>query len=148
MQERELDIDPAHLAAWLRAELEGGSRAVSVRASREYLATALAHPELVGIGEETELAELTAVGILEVNPTDASEGWALEVRVEDELGPHTPDDESVAGESEEIDLDAFEADFLAPGRGTAFVVARFQSEAAQARFAALFADLLSDRHHA
>lgn len=146
MEERELDINPAHLIAWLRAELAAGDRAVAVRATRDYLASDLAHPELLRIGEETELAELTAVGILEVTPTDSADGWVLELRVEDVLGAHTPDDESVADGAEEIDLDAFEADFVSPGRGTVFAVARFDTEAAEARVEALLAALLSNRH--
>jgi hypothetical protein len=146
MDERELDIDPVHLLAWLRAEGAAAERTLSVRATRDYFARDVPHPELLRIGEETELAELCAVGVLDIRPADASDGWSLEVRVEDELGPHTPDDESVDGEAEQIDLDAFEADFIAPRRGTVFVAARFESEAARLRFEALFADLLSDRH--
>jgi len=146
MDERDIDIDPAHLLAWLRAGRAAGDRALTVRATRDYRSADLPNPQLLGIGEETDLAELTAVGVLELAPADSSDGWSLELRVEDELGAHTPDDESVADEPEEIDLDAFEADFVTPARGTVFGLARFESEAARARFEALFADLLSDRH--
>lgn len=76
----------------------------------------------------------------------AQNGWLLQVRVEDVVGPHAPEDESVPDIPEEIDLDDFSAEFIAPDRGTIYVTVDAETPEAKRRFDRMFADLIRDRH--
>ena len=79
-------------------------------------------------------------------PAGEGDGWRLTVRVEDVVGPHTPEEESVPDSPEEIALDDFGADFIAPDRGTAYVSVITETSEAKHRFGQIFADLVRGRH--
>jgi len=146
MTDTDLDVPAGQIVHWLRDELAGGNTAIEVRATREYVAEPLAHPEEAGLEEDTEAASLVTVGTLEARPVGAEDGWVLEIRVEDVVGPHTPEDESVQEAPEEIDLDDFIAQFIAPDRGTAYVTVRTDTAEANRRFGRVFGALIRDRH--
>jgi len=69
--------------------------------------------------EETDVEEVTAVGSLEFVPEHRPDSWILRVRVEDELGNRLSVDENALEGPEEINLDQFWDEFIAPERGTA-----------------------------
>ena len=132
---------------WLGAEKKAGrADRLDVRATREYSAEPVADPAGAGLGGDEDVAMLTTIGTLEVRPTGGGPRWTLRVRIEDEVGPHLPDDESVPEDAEEIDLEAFEADFVAPDSGTAFVSLEAETPRARQDFDRLLSEMLADRH--
>ncbi len=145
MTEFGLDVAADQIVHWLKDKLVAG-RTFQFRATREYSAEPVGNREEAGLSEETEAASLMTIGELEVWPAGAGDGWCLQVRVEDIVGPHTPEEESVPGRPEEIDLDDFEAEFISPDRVTAYVSVTAETPEAKRRFDRVFADLIRDRH--
>lgn len=145
MTQYELDTAADQIVRWLKGELAAG-RSFEIRATREYVTEPVGNREEAGLSEETDAASLMTIGVLEAWPTGTENGWRLQVRVEDIVGPHTPEEESVPAGPEEIDLDDFEADFIAPDRGTVFVSVEAETPEAKRRFDRVFADLVRDRH--
>ena len=145
-----VDIAAEQVLRWLLDEQRSGALPVDVRATRRYVSEPLDRPEDVGLGDEdqAELGDVLAVGILEVSPPPVKNGWVLSIRIEDPLGPRTPDDEPVPEGEEDIDLATFEADFIASGRATEDMTLDAETAEATAHFEALFAKLLRDRHAA
>lgn len=121
---RELDISAAQIVRWLRAEASNGNGDIHFRASREFVSEDVQDFTEYGLEQGDVSDPEQTVGILEVSPKDASHGWRLEVRIEDALGMHVPDDHSAPDIPEEIDLDAFEAHFTksddGPGHAKVF----------------------------
>jgi hypothetical protein len=143
--EYDLDVDPDHLVEWLKQDIQAaGKKRFNVSASRTFVSEG-------GVdsgGENAEIAEIAAVGVLEVKPMPDSAGrWLLRVRVEDVIGPHLPEDGSVPDEPEELTLAGFEADFIAPDRGTAFVTLEVETGEDEKLFGEFFTDLQTDHHH-
>lgn len=145
MAEYELDIFADQIVRWLKDELTAGGQ-FGLRATREYSAEPVDNREEVGLSEETDAASLLTIGVLEAWPAGAEDGWRLQVRVEDVVGPHTPEEESVPDHPEEIDLDDFEAEFVAPDRGAVHVSVTADTPEAKSRFDRVFADLIRNRH--
>lgn len=145
--ETELDIAADHLVEWLRDDLKSAARPrFEISASRSFVSEPVVDMA-AALSDEEEVAAMAAIGVLEVTPAPATGGrWMLRLRVEDVVGPHLPDDGSVPDEPEELTLDAFEADFVLPDRGTAFVTLETASNQDRRRFDAIFAELLTDRH--
>ena len=146
MAEYELDIAADQIVHWLRDEAASKSPRVEIAATREYTADPIESFEAAGVSADTDVASLVTVGILEVKPAGGKGGWVLQVRVEDVVGPHVPEDESVSDIREDIDFDGFYDDFVAPDRGTVSVTVAAETPAAKRRFDRIFADLIRDRH--
>jgi hypothetical protein len=147
MTEYGLDMTADQVVHWLKDDLAAGRRRkLEVRATREYAAEPVANLEEAGVSEDAEVAALTTVGILEAKAFGVEDSWVLRVRVEDVVGPHVPEDESVPDLPEEIDLDAFDAEFVAPDRGTTYVTLYADTPKAKKAFDRIFAELITDRH--
>lgn len=146
MERCDIDVAPHQIVAWLKTELRSGRRALDIRATRDYVAAEAANLENAGIGLDTDLVPMMLIGTLEIRPRDDLQEWKLELRAEDPLGDHIPEDHSVAAIPEEIDLDAFDAAFVAPDR--AIINARLYAETPEARerFDGVLADIIRDRH--
>ena len=123
MESYPVDADPEQVVRWLMAEQAAGS--LSLRLSARRLAEVQQIPlrgELhLGDEEREDLSEVAMIGMLEIAPLHASDGWRLTVAVEDESGPRVVDASSPGEHS--IDLTAFYREFLRPGRGTASLTA-------------------------
>lgn len=145
MTEYGLDVYADQIVKWLKGEIDAG-RPFELRATREYSAEPVDIREEAGLSEETDAASLMTTGLLEAWPAGAEDGWRLQVRIEDVVGPHTPEEESVPDHPEEIDLDDFEAEFIAPDRGTIRVSVTADTPEAKRRFDRVFADLIRNRH--
>lgn len=143
-----LDIDAGQLVHWLLDAERRHEEGLSVRASREYVFRPVGRSARQRIGDEEaeDLSEVTAVGLLEVTPPPDHDGWVIRVRIEDELGGRVPDDESVQPGEEAIDIEAFEADFVKPDRGTVDISAEVDSGGALRRLNRLVAKVREDRH--
>ena len=147
MTEYELDVTADQIVHWLKDDLAAGrKRPLEIRATREYVSDPVANLEEAGLSEDAEVASLTTVGILEVKPAGVEDSWVLRVRVEDVVGTHVPEDESAPDIPEEIDLDAFDAEFVAPDRGTAYIALGAERPKARKAFDRIYSDIISDRH--
>lgn len=136
--QRDVDLTPRQLVAWLRADAAGG-RTLDWRASREFLAEPATG---AGIDADDGLEALLTVGTIEVAPKAGAPRWALTLRIEDEVGSHLPDDGSVPDEPERLDLDAFEQAFLPTDGGAdppAEVILEVDDTVARRHFERLFA---------
>jgi hypothetical protein len=150
METYPIDIDAAQIVRWLIDERRRGASHLNVFATRSYAVEALDENERQHLDTEDEgdLDDILAVGTLEVHPAADRNGWVLRVRVEDRLGPRLPEDEGAPEDEEEIDLEAFEAEFIRPQRGTVDVSLDAEDEAARARFAQVFGHMLRNEHRA
>ena len=147
MPEYELDVTADQIVHWLKDDLAAGRKQpLEIRATREYISEPVANLEEAGLSEDAEVASLTTVGILEAKLFGVEDSWVLRVRVEDVVGPHVPEDESVPDLPEEIELDVFDAEFVAPDRGTAYVSLFAETPKAKRAFDRVYAELISDRH--
>lgn len=147
MTEYGLDVDAGQIVHWLKDDAAAGRRRkLYVRATREYSADPVENPEENGLGDDEEAAVLATTGILEVRPRDVEHVWVLQIRIEDVVGPHVPEDESVPEDAEEIDLDAFLVDFILPDRGTVDVTVKAETVAAKRAFDRLLNEIITDRH--
>ena len=146
MAEYELDIAADQIVHWLRDEVASKSPRLEIAATREYTADSIESFEAAGVSADTDVASLVTVGTLEVKPAGGKDGWLLRVRVEDVVGPHVPEDESVSDIPEDIDFDGFYDDFVAPDQGTVSVTVTAETPEAKRRFDRIFNDLIRDRH--
>ena len=89
MESYPVDADPEQVVRWLMAEQAAGS--LPLRLSARRLAEVQQIPlrgELhLGDEEREDLSEVAMIGMLEIAPLHASDGWRLTVVVEDEFGP-------------------------------------------------------------
>lgn len=143
--EREVDLTPAHLMAWLRADLADGSQRLKVRASREFVCEE-APASAPDLDAEDGMEVLLTVGHLEVEPANGKARWLLRMRIEDPFGSHLPEDGSVPDEPEQIGLDEFEACFLAAGDPASTCTLEAGCAADARGFDRVLARILSDRH--
>ena len=120
MEDYDLNLPADVVVNWLIQSAGDGDVRLSINAWREYVVDEDFAPEKSGY-EGIGVQEVTAVGSLEVAPADHRESWILRVRVEDELGDRLPIDESAPEAPEEITLDAFWDEFMAPRRGMASI---------------------------
>ncbi len=148
METYPLDIAAGQVVKWLMDDAHEGGQGLRVSATRTYLKEEIQGPGEQGLGEEEreDLTEVTAVGQLEVEPAHSADGWCLRVRIEDALCARTPEDVSVSGEPEEIELSIFHKEFIVPDQGTAFVTVDAETEQAWSAFQPLLHEMERDRH--
>lgn len=129
-----IDLEPEQVVQWLLGEGHVEDNRLSVRATRFFETGALDGGQSRRLGDEEreEIGEVVEVGLLEVRPRLHSDRWALRLRVADDIGPRTPEDEAVPAEEEEIDLAAFREEFLRGDRGLPELTGEARDEAAEA----------------
>lgn len=120
MEEYDLDFPTDVVVGWIVQAADKGGSGMQINAWREYVRDESFVAEEGGY-EETDVSEVTAVGSLEVKPEHQSDSWILQVSVVDELGDRLPVDEDAPEGPEEISLDQFWSEFIAPDRGTASI---------------------------
>lgn len=121
---------------WLIEEQRQDTLNLNVFASRSYIVEAVALDESQRFGEEEseDLNDILSIGVLEVTPAAKKNGWLLRIRVEDRISPRLPEDEDASEDEEELDLEAFEKEFVTPERGAVNVVLQADDRQAKARF--------------
>ncbi len=152
METYSLDIDPAQIVRWLRAEHLPGKSPFRVTARRsstiEELPTATRFH--LGDSEREDLSEVATFATLDIEPLHVNEGWRLSVIIEDEAGPRLSDEDDTeeddVEEEKAIDLETFYEDFIRPGRGKSTVIAEVENKAAQARLQPLLKAIEQNRH--
>ena len=148
MESYSVDIDPAQVVRWVRAEHERSPSTlkISARRSRE-VREIPARPELhLGDEEREDLTEIATVATLEIAPARAADGWLLRVVVEDEVGPRISAGEPASAAEQPIDLGAFYHEFIAPGRGNASITGEVESPASKAHLAYLLQMIEKNSH--
>jgi hypothetical protein len=150
METYSLDIDAGQIVRWLLNQQRAGSLRLDILATRSYVVEALTERESQSFGDEEaeDLSDVMAVGVLEVRPPAVHDGWLLRLRVEDRIGPRSPEDDDGSLEEEEIDLETFDAEFIRPERGTVDVTLETEDAKGKARFTRLFNNMLRDKHPA
>jgi hypothetical protein len=146
MQTYPVDIDPAQVLRWLKAESEAAPGTFRITASRSQDVREIPAAEEARLGdiEREDLSEVATIATLEIAPTHANEGWQLKVVVEDELGPRLAG--GAGGGEQPIDLGTFYSEFIRPGRGIANVIAEVEGPSARARLTRLLATIETNRH--
>lgn len=72
MAETPVEITAEQVVRWLLAEKRAGRLGLDVRAIRSYVSEPVAD---FGEDERSDLGEVVAVGMLEVSPLSAADGW-------------------------------------------------------------------------
>jgi len=142
-----VDLEARQIVRWLIEEQRRGTLHLNIAATRSYVVEALEDAELQQLGEDAEdISDGLAIGVLEIGPPAAGDGWLLRIRVEDRLGPRLPEDGDAPEEEEDIDLATFEAEFILPDRGTAEVLLDAEDAHAKAKFSRLLKRMLNNEH--
>ena len=142
----ELDVPPDQIVHWIREEVDKRRSTFTICATREYMIDEDADLQKAELSPESDTASMITNGLLEIRPAGTENGWLLQVQIEDVLGPHTPEDESVPEGPQEIDLETFESEFVKPDQGTAFVTVQAKTAKSKKQFDQMFAEILRDRH--
>jgi hypothetical protein len=148
MESYPVDIDPAQVVRWVKAEGEAAPSTLRVSGKRSQVVDELPLRQETHLGdaEREDLAEVETVATLEIAPSHASEGWLLSIVVEDEIGPRQSYSEAGGPTEQSLDLGAFYKEFIRPGRGTANVIAQVQDSAAKVRLTRLIEAIETNRH--
>ena len=149
METYPVDLEASQIVRWLIEERRHGTLQFDISATRAYVVEDFERADLQQIGDDREdLNDILAIGILEVRPANGKNGWVLRIRVEDRLGPRLPEDEDAPEGEEDIDLETFEADFIAPDPEAAEVTLDVENAHGKASFTRLFNHMLRNEHRA
>ena len=126
-----VDIDPAQVVRWVKAEQEAwpsGFRITAVR-SRELREIPARNEFHLGDEERDDLSEVAVLAAVDIAPGNAADGWVLHIVVEDEIGPRLskadaradllPAEVGAGGLSSGAAVDAPDSDAMAEGDGAA-----------------------------
>ncbi len=135
METYPVDIDPQQLVRWVKAEHEASPATLRVAASRsrEVREIPARRETHFGDQEREDLTEVATVATLEIAPARTSDGWRINLVVEDEAGPRVSDWDGSGEEGRSIDIGTFYNEFIRPGRGIANVTAEVEGPVARAR---------------
>jgi hypothetical protein len=143
-----VDIDPAQIVRWVKAESEAKPSDFTITAWRTAEVREIPVRKEIRLGDEEreDLSEIATIVTLEIAPAHMSDGWLLTVIVEDEVGPRVQYDGKLAEREQQIDLGTFYKDFIRPGRGNANVIAEVYGPIARARMTRLLNAIEQNRH--
>lgn len=117
MDEYAIDIPANEVLGWVREDAGRTTPQLVVRASSEYRVETDFDREAAGIGEDDDLALMTACGVLNVMPTRGRRGWVLQLSTEDSVGLRFVSDQETYENEEDLPVDAFVTRFLGSGKG-------------------------------
>jgi hypothetical protein len=143
-----VDVHPAQIVRWFKAELAVAPRSFRVTATRRQEGRELPVGKETHFGDEErqDLTEVATIATLEIAPLHASDGWLLRITVADEAGPRIPDRGVPNGREQQIDIGTFQKEFIRPERGIADVTAEVDSPAAKARVTRLLNAIMRNSH--
>ncbi|MGA7325608.1 MAG: hypothetical protein WBX25_14230 [Rhodomicrobium sp.] len=143
-----VDIDPAQLVRWIRAECERDPWSFRIAATRKQevrdLPTGM--ESHLGDQERDDLNEVATIVTLEIAPAHKSEGWLLRIVVVDEAGPRLLDGAIETGRERQIGLGTFYKQFICPERGIAEVIAEVDTPAAKMRLTRVLSRIERNSH--
>jgi hypothetical protein len=147
MESYPVDIDPAQVVRWVKAEHETSPSTFRLSATRSRdVRDVSAQPDLHLDDEEREdLTEITTVGTLEIAPAHAADGWLLRIVVEDEVGPRTSQGGMAGAAEQPIDFGTFYHHFIRSGRGSASIIGEVSGSGGRAHLAYLLQTIERNR---
>lgn len=122
MDEYPVDIPPADILRWVRADAARKTPRLWVRASKAYRSEADLTRQAPRVGDEDDLSLATAEAVMDVSPARGGAAWTLRVMAEQEVRLGSPAEDSDYEDADDLPIDAFEAEFLVPGEGEVAVV--------------------------
>jgi len=134
VDEYAIDVPVDELLGWVREDARRPTPLLDVRAAREYRVDTDFDRAEAGIGEDDDVALVTASGVLEVMPTRGRRGWVLQLRSEDSIGLRPVDVEESYEDDEDLPVETFVTQFLGAGNGLPEVVLCADDGAAWQRF--------------
>jgi hypothetical protein len=130
-EEFDVDVSPRDLVSWIKKDQEKRSPSLWATVLRSIEKSDI---EAARVSLDDDILETMTRGVLEVQPRRGPGGWLLRVSVEDTTGEHPISDENAEEESEELTLDAFQAEFLQPEGRPVDVTVFAEDGRAKARF--------------
>lgn len=132
MEPYAIDLEPEQVVTWLSDQSHLDAFNIGVRATRSYEVAELRGGKSARLSDSDldELGDVVEVGLLEVFPAKRPGAWKISLRMEDDLGPRLPEDDSAPDEEEEIDLRSFIEEFVRGGRGVPLLSAEAEDAAA------------------
>ena len=148
METYPVDLDPAQVVRWVKAEQESSPSTfkIAARRGREVREIPVRQELHLGDEEREDLSEVATVATLEIAPAHAADGWLLRIVVEDEIGPRISNTEMTNEREQPIDLGIFYHEFIRPGRGNANIMAEVEGPAAKDHLARLLQTIEQNRH--
>jgi hypothetical protein len=149
MESYPVDIDPGQVVRWIKTEEERSPSAFRITARRRREVRDIPVRPALHLGDEEreDLSEIATVATLEIAPGQATDGWLLRIVVEDEIGPHVSDGETVSETEQQIDLGTFYHEFIRSGRGNANITGEVEGVEAGARLAYLLQSIEKNVRH-
>lgn len=135
-----LDISPEEIVRWVKEaeQDQTNQRHFLERVWKVYVFEEDFDSKTFGVHGDEGMALVVVEAMLDIVPSEERDFWLLQVKVRAELGlRHTNEKENYA--SSEISLDAFQAEFLGSGKGTATVTVSAKTSEARAHFDRWFA---------
>ena len=133
MDEHTVDILPGEMLRWVREDGARQTPRLWVRASKEYQVEPGFERQSARIGED-EVMPVTVKGVMEISPQRGRRGWTLQIRAEDSVGLRPAGEDEGYETEDDMTVDAFESQMLAPGRGEVDIVVLAEDAAAWHRF--------------
>jgi len=148
METYPVDLDPAQVVRWVKAEQESSPSTfkIAARCSKEVREIPIRSELHLGDEEREGLSEVATVATPEVAPAHAADEWLLRIVVEDEIGPRISDAEMTSEREQPIDLGAFYHEFIRSGRGNTSITAEVEGPAAKDHLARLLQAIEQNRH--
>lgn len=134
MDEYAVDLLPAEVLRWVRADAERTAPQLWVRASKTYAAETEFDREIYGVGDDDDVRLVSIEGLLEISPQGGADGWTLALRAEDVVGLVPGGAEEGYENEDDLPLDAFEEQFLIPEKGEVEVLVLAEDAGAWTRF--------------
>jgi hypothetical protein len=149
MESFPVDIEPAQVVRWIKAEHERAPSTFRIAARRRREIRRIPDRRDLHLGDEEreDLNEVATIATLEVGPAHAADGWLLRIVVEDEIGPRISEDGTASAAEQGIDIDAFYHEFILPGRGNANITGKVEGLQARDRLARLLQTIETDGRH-
>jgi len=148
METYPVDIDPAQVVRWVKAEHETSPSTfkIAARRSREVREIPARRELHLGDEEREDLSEIATVATLEIAPVHAADGWLLRIVVEDEIGPRISEGEMTSESEQQIDLGTFYHEFIRLGRGSPNITGEVDGPGAKDRLTRLLQMIETNRH--
>ncbi len=143
-----IDLEPEQIVKWLVAEQKATPAPFKIDARRTTEVRNIPTRAEFHLGDEEreDMSEVATLATLEVAPALASEGWVLNVVVEDEAGPRAPNRGDGFADEAPIDLSTFYHQYIRNGRGIATASAEVQDAAGERHLKRLLDAMMVNRH--
>ncbi len=134
MDEYDVDAPVNEVVRWIKEDASRKTPRMLVRASKEYTLESDFDREEFGIGEDTDVEVVSVHGLLEVQSRTGRKDWTLQLKVDDMLGLHPSGEAEAYEDEDDLDVAAFDEQFLSRGLGEVQFGVAAETPAAKSRF--------------